>query len=470
MNYRHLTLNLSLEGLSPRKLISDMKKEGFEPLFSSLVATCCGFLCREDPFKRYKRIVIKQKEKKPKADLVEDRDKYSEVIYSLVDRNDELPSFGELFKHKKYADLLFALIDTGGPEEKRLWLCCWTEEDKRVEEPLEFFETTVFKIIGCDKSIDQITISSTFSKTHNRIVSEELKEYKLKQASFKERKSTFEIISDLIIRDILIEFSKKDNILLSDFLEGKKTEDGDKLLRTLNFLSGQNLLRKNLVVICKKTNQWWNMTIPSRAKLKEIEKSGVTCASCGAKITKEKVDDLFKISEKGRRMVSGSYWMIGRVVESLRKLGVREEDIFVDVTYDGEEIDILALYMAVLLVFELKDREFGLGDAYKFHGKISRLAEIAERREIIPIVITTKTVAAEARRLLSEVTGFVSARRRYMPVKYKGQEYKFIERLADVESELKKLIDEKTSEAISTRLNAIQNRFPAITLKKMNLL
>lgn len=273
------------------------------------------------------------------------------------------------------------------------------------------------------------------------------------------------MLSDLKIREILIEFNKKNSILLSEFLESKLDKEKDELKRTLNFLSGQKVLEKSLIVICSKTNQWWNMTIPSQKQLKEIEKSEVTCASCGAKISDERIDTLFKISEKGRKMISGSYWMSGQVVNNLLKFGIRENDVFVGVTFGGEEIDIIALFMGEIFVFELKDREFGLGDAYKFHGKVSRLEQKCNKScdsTIYPIVVTTKTVASEARKLLTEVP-FPNKRhylRSYVGNSPQGN-YFFAEGLGQIEPMLKKLTNSCINEKISLRMKSISRRVPA---------
>jgi hypothetical protein len=484
MNYRHLTLKWSLEGLSPRKLISDMATEGFDPIYSNIVPIFCNFLCKKDPFQEYQEIKARVALKKEDAnrvalssdrifDVVGDTIATEAVYYTIGDgesRTEEmLPSFGELFKHSKYPDLVFALVDTS-TDEPQTWFCCWNKEgshDHDIGEALDFFMTTVLKIGGCDKSVEEIKVSDTFSLTHKKVL-ESLKEYDLKQASLEEKKALFELISDTKIKDILIEFNKKGNILLSDFLADMSQEDKDTAERKLNFLSGQGLLDKNLVVICKKTNQWWNMTIPSLNMLSELEKSGVTCTSCGAKITDERVDSLFRISQTGSKLVTGSYWMVGKVVEVLRRSGLRESEIFVDIGYDGEQIDILALAFTRCLIFELKDREFGLGDAYKFHGKVSRIREKTSARStdrsIIPIVITTKTVAAEARKLLSEVASTsdgLRGRRR--------KEYLFIEGLDQVEPQIRKLLDDSIMETISERTDEIVSRFPAKALVKMGL-
>jgi hypothetical protein len=391
-------------------------------------------------------------------------------VIKRADRPEKPYSFGELFKHEKYPNLIFALddesndLDESDEQRTRIWLSCWSTDEidgTNLEEPINHFLTSVLKTCGCDKSAETILESDTFSLTHSKMV-QKLDDYNLKQASFEEKKSLFELISDVKIRDILIEFNRKNNMLLSEFIENSK-EDKDSIERKLNFLSGQGLLEKNLIVICKKTNQWWNMTIPSLTMLKELEKSGVTCTSCGAKITDERIDNLFKISERGAKLVNGSYWMVGKVVDVLSKLGVRDEDIFADVRYNGEQIDIMALYLSRWLVFELKDREFGLGDAYKFHGKISRLSQKTDS-SIVPIIITTKTVAAEARKLLSEVAPYQNYRYRYVP---RHRDYIFVEGLKQVKPEIQKWTDTRKLELSGERIESVKSKFPARIIADM---
>jgi hypothetical protein len=187
----------------------------------------------------------------------------------------------------------------------------------------------------------------------------------------------------------------------------------------------------------------------------------------GGKISEERIDNLFKISEKGKKLVSGSYWMSGQVVKILRKLGVRENDIFVGVTHNGEEVDIIAFYMAKMLVFELKDREFGLGDAYKFHGKVSRLNEKVST-EVYPIVLTTRTIAAEARKLLGEVP-LRHERTRYFVglTPFTSANYLFAEGLTELEPMLEKLMNDIMEDCFSRRLRSVSKKFPALVLQRV---
>ena len=462
MRYCHVTLDWSLEGQNPKKLITEAEKEGFVPLYSKIASNICQFFNKDDVFDRYNKIQAKFSR----------NSKFSESPENIYFHNyrgePSLPSFGDLFRNKAFPELIFSLVDDSGDFERyspkalsekndSTWFACWATGEKCLtdkKEALVAFINTILRISGCDKSADSMQSSDTCSKSHQETI-DNLKDYNLKQAAFKENRHLFELISQTKIKDILIEFSKKSNILLSDFAKGMSEEKRDEAERNLNFMSGQGLLEKSLIVICKQKNVWWNMTIPSLTMLKELEKAAVTCTSCGAKITDEKVDTLFKISEKGTKLVAGSYWMVGKVVDILRRLDFRDEDIFSSVNYGGDELDIVALTMGRIFVFELKDREFNLGDAYKFHSKVSRLKEKSANTRLYPIVFTTKSIADEARKLLQEV--FDSNNRNSV-------KYVMVEGLENVESEIKKLQDTAINSYIDTRVRDVISRFPARTI------
>lgn len=80
-------------------------------------------------------------------------------------------------------------------------------------------------------------------------------------------------------------------------------------------------------------------------------------------------------------------------------------------------------------------------------------------------MITTKTVAAEARKLLSEVasTKGYSFGTRAIGGSGRG-EYLFLEGLENVEPEIRKLFDDSIREIILERIKTVISRFPGETL------
>jgi hypothetical protein len=472
MQYRHVTIGLSLEGMSPKKFIEDLESDGFEPLYYKILSVKSSFFGNANPFVEYSVIKTRrtkeevQEYQKIRDEIVRGRlSPELESKYIKLSR-DSIPSFGELFKNSRYPSVFFSIIDSSSGKnrddeweadsewENQIWVSCWTEFDKGtdLEEALNSLVTCILKILGSDKPIEELLHSDTFSVTHTAML-EKLEDYNLKQAIFEDKKSLYELISDKKYRDILIDFNKKTNIVLSEYLSNSESkEQQESIEKKLNYLSSQDLLDKSLIIICNKTNQWWNMTVPSVTMLKQLESAGVTCTSCGAKISDERIDHLFRISQKGNMLVSGSYWMVGKVVDSLHKLGCRNGDIYADVRYESEQIDVLAFVLSKCIVAELKDREFGLGDAYKFHGKVSRLRQRLGS-DIIPVVITTKNIANEARKLLSEVS--IGTR------EHDQIEYKFIEGLENLEPEMKKWVNDRIKVLSEKRMQDVFARFPA---------
>ena len=213
MEYKHVTLVWSLEGLSPSKLIADLNSEGFEGLYANIMPLYTAFFNKSNPFDEYTKIITQFEKKKEETNegerIIEDDnevfvvDKISGKLKRHYFRGQEPLSFGDLFKNKNYKNFIFGLDDDSwvvrDPKRKkaRIWLSCWNLSDSvvTIEEPLNAFANAVLKAIGCDQPIEKIIDSDTFSLTHSRMT-EELSDYNLKQASFEEQKDLFKVISD----------------------------------------------------------------------------------------------------------------------------------------------------------------------------------------------------------------------------------------------------------------------------------
>jgi hypothetical protein len=55
------------------------------------------------------------------------------------------------------------------------------------------------------------------------------------------------------------------------------------------------------------------------------------------------------------------------VTHKLSELGVPSEAVLWNLSESGDEIDIVVEFLGQLWIFELKDREFGSGDAHPFN-------------------------------------------------------------------------------------------------------
>jgi hypothetical protein len=113
----------------------------------------------------------------------------------------------------------------------------------------------------------------------------------------------------------------------------------------------------------------------------------VTCTASGGS------RQAYQVSETGRSLLNGSHWMTVWLTSLLIDAGVSAELITWGASSGGDEIDIIAKIEGQSVFFELKDREFGLGDAFPFSSRLARYGGH------VGVVITMATVSQEVRRL-----------------------------------------------------------------------
>jgi hypothetical protein len=87
----------------------------------------------------------------------------------------------------------------------------------------------------------------------------------------------------------------------------------------------------------------------------------------------------------------------------LKRAGVPEASILWNATAGEDEIDIIADLYGSRVFFELKDRDFGLGDAYPFAFRIQRYGGRHG------VVVSTGSVAEEVKTLFKERTPGVAS-------------------------------------------------------------
>ncbi|MGB4682418.1 MAG: hypothetical protein WBH65_07885, partial [Dethiobacteria bacterium] len=65
-----------------------------------------------------------------------------------------------------------------------------------------------------------------------------------------------------------------------------------------------------------------------------------------------------------------SNWMAVLLLEELRQVGIPHDHILFEQQIGGDELDVIVNISEELVLFELKGKEFSLGNAYSFGSKI----------------------------------------------------------------------------------------------------
>ena len=203
------------------------------------------------------------------------------------------------------------------------------------------------------------------------------------------------ILVDAATRELLIEISQAGFVLERDLL-GRKRKDSEKIQAILEKARQGGLVTVDYVLECKKEGK----VLTRLSSQEQINVPGVAelkCPFCNSSFGQEKLSMGYSLSQLGDRMLHGSHWMNVLVTSLLVNLGIPQSSILWYVSEAGGEVDILAEVMESLWIFELKDKEFGAGDAYALNYR--RVMYDVDRT----VVITTDRVSLDAKRVLEGV-------------------------------------------------------------------
>ena len=174
---------------------------------------------------------------------------------------------------------------------------------------------------------------------------------------------------------------------------GAKRPEDIKL--SLEDLKRAKLVRVEYLLECRKSGALLTRLSDSLV-LKSAEVGSLLCPSCSAPFHSELVSEGYSLSELGQNLVQSSRWMTVWLTNKLVELGVPIDSILWNLTEGPEEVDVVVEFLGNLWILELKDREFGAGDAYPFNYRRSRYNP--EKA----FVVTTDKVSPDAKRVLEE--------------------------------------------------------------------
>jgi hypothetical protein len=204
-----------------------------------------------------------------------------------------------------------------------------------------------------------------------------------------EQKAAARLLSDKQLRTLAIAVKSSGGLLLGDVAKQVPAEFRASADDLVARLQESKLVDTEIVVICRKTSAQVARAA-SRELLEQAAGAGIACA-CGLPLKDERVEEALTITETGRELLDGSRWMSVVVVDELLQIGIPLEAILLEQQAGGDEMDCFADISGELALFELKDKEFSLGNAYSFGAKIG----IA--RPDHPVIVTTEYVGNDAK-------------------------------------------------------------------------
>src|SRR6266496_4261883 len=247
-----------------------------------------------------------------------------------------------------------------------------------------------------------------------------------------------QVLADKLTRENLIELVQAGFVRERDILNRKKGQEEirDALIKLKNI----GLLDSKYLLECRQGGKALTF-LKSKEQLGINDIGNLTCPSCHAKFSNEILTEGYSPSDFGRYMSRQSYWMTVWVTEQLTRADVPTEAILWNIAESGEEVDLLVGFLGQLWIFELKDREFGSGDAYPLNYRQVRY------RTNKTIIVTTDKVSKDAKRVFQELLRGSSGTKRG-PI--------YIEGLENAESILRKELSDAALLYAQRRLASIQ--------------
>lgn len=138
--------------------------------------------------------------------------------------------------------------------------------------------------------------------------------------------------------------------------------------------------------------------VPEKGDLAKDHLATLRCSVCSRSFPDENIEIIFTLSGLGKKLLDGSLWMSVWVTELLEHNGVSREAVKWGLEAGGDELDLMVDDFDTRVFFELKDREFGLGDAYPFVYRITRYGGA------VGLIATMDKVSTDAKQFLEEQT------------------------------------------------------------------
>ncbi|MDA0634357.1 hypothetical protein ACQEUU_15250 [Nonomuraea sp. CA-218870] len=159
-------------------------------------------------------------------------------------------------------------------------------------------------------------------------------------------------------------------------------------------LLDRQLVREEYLVVCRQTSRPI-CTVATREELEGNLGENYRCSTCNRTFADENIRNIIAATPLARQLMEKSHWMTIWATSLLVDSKVALNNIVWNTTFDEDEIDLIVDFQGYRAFFELKDRDFGLGDADRFVNRVERYGPGAG------VVFSLGSISAEARKFLT---------------------------------------------------------------------
>ena len=215
-----------------------------------------------------------------------------------------------------------------------------------------------------------------------------------------------EVLTQPDARRLLITLAQSGFGRERDIVSGSRREG---IADALSELTKAGLVDQSFLLECKRGGAPLTRIV-DKAALENPAVAGLICGVCGSAYKDEILVPGYAVSDLGRTLIRKSHWMNIWLTKVLVSLGVPVESIVWNLAEEGEEVDLIMDFRGQLWIFEMKDREFGAGDAYPFNYRMARYGAFRG------VIVTADKVSKDAKRVFEDLSKEAGRTRRPGPL------------------------------------------------------
>jgi hypothetical protein len=204
--------------------------------------------------------------------------------------------------------------------------------------------------------------------------------------------------TDVASARLLLDRSRRESLIRLAQMRGR-VKSGDAFADAgsdqLEELETAGLIEDEYLVLCRGDNR----TILTAPTQESFAESDLRCPVCSRRMSEELIQKVYAVTGEGQQLLAGSHWMTVWVTQLLESAGVPRDEIAWHGAAGDDEVDIILSFFGLQFFLELKDREFGMGDAYPFASRAARYGADAGA------VLCTEKVAEEAKSYFADRSG-----------------------------------------------------------------
>jgi hypothetical protein len=197
-------------------------------------------------------------------------------------------------------------------------------------------------------------------------------------------------------RRVLLDLKSAGFAREADVLAKRAAKQQGEVRKALETLKSTGLIQVQFLLQCRQTSSII-IRMDSLEELEQPHVAGLKCGNCNRVFRDELATEGYTVSSLGKELSNSSHWMTLWVTDRLMKAGVPADSIVWNLEESGEEVDIMVDFMGELWLIELKDREFGAGDAHPFNYRTVRYHSNRA------FIISTDRVSGDAKKVFTEL-------------------------------------------------------------------